>query len=89
MSLYLAAAAVLFCVYYAKNSFSLSGKQTKAEDLPEEWTHIQKTEYFNLEAKKKAGAKKILLVLLPMILTIMINYIDLIVIDAIKNLFIK
>ncbi len=73
ISLYLLTASVLFCVFYAKNGYKLSGALTNKDDLPEEWTEYEKDAYLSEEKKKKKQARKALTFLLPMIVTILIN----------------
>ena len=70
--------AVLFCIYYAKNGYTFSNTKITAEDLPSELSEDEKNEFINSLKKKKESASKLLLVILPMILTVIFNYIEMI-----------
>ncbi|MBR6808398.1 MAG: hypothetical protein IKM46_08475 [Clostridia bacterium] len=70
--------AVLFCIYYAKNGYTFSNTKITAEDLPSELSEDEKNEFINSLKKKKESASKLLLVILPMILTVFFNYIEMI-----------
>lgn len=74
---YIFLTAILFCIFYAKNGFVLRLSATPPEELPDDMSPVQKTEFLNSERKKKASAAKILYVLIPMAITIIINYAEL------------
>lgn len=87
ISLYLIAASVLFCVFYAKNGYKLSPAPTKKSDLPDDWSDEEKSAYLAEEEKKKKQARKILMVFLPMIVTVLVNYVTLYAYDIFQRLF--
>ena len=87
ISVYLAAAAVLFCVFYAKRGYTLSVKPTSPDKLPGDWSPVEKADYLKREADRRSSAGRILYFLLPMILTIIINYIELFIPQFLSSVF--
>lgn len=87
ISVYLAAAAVLFCVFYAKRGFTLSVKPTSPDELPPEWSPVEKAEHLKAEAQRRTSSERLLYVLIPMVLTIIINYIELFIPQLLNSIF--
>jgi len=76
-SVYMVALAGMIIAFYVFNGFTFDKPKINPEELPAEWTFVQKKEYID---KMKAGrekAKKLLYVLLPMVVTVAISYIEL------------
>lgn len=86
-SMYLLTASILFCIFYAKNGYKLSSSLTKRSDLPESWSEKEKDKYLENEKHKKQQARKILMVLLPMVVTILIDYMTLYAYEIFERLF--
>ncbi len=70
--------AVLFCVYYAKNGYTFNNTKLRAEDLSDEMSNEEKRAFIDASEKKRESASKLLLIILPMILTVLFNYIEMI-----------
>ena len=70
--------AVLFCVYYAKNGYTFNNTKLRAEDLSDELSDDEKKVLIDALEKKRESASKILLIILPMILTVLFNYLEMI-----------
>ena len=70
--------AVLFCVYYAKNGYTFNSNKISAYDLPDEMSDEEKQQFIEKQTKNRETASKLLLVILPMILTVLFNYIEMI-----------
>ncbi|MBE6569567.1 MAG: hypothetical protein E7658_05045 [Ruminococcaceae bacterium] len=75
--LYMAALAGLIIAFYILNGYSFDSRKVTAEDLPADWTTGQKTEYLEKLAAGREKGKKLLYVLLPMVVTVAISYIEL------------
>jgi len=76
-SVYMIALAVLVILFFYWNGGTFDTKLPLPEDLPEEWSLTEKRDYLE---KRKAGiarARKLLFVLLPLLVTIGISYIEL------------
>ena len=76
-SAYMIGLAVLVILFFWWNGGTFDTKLPLPEDLPEEWSLTEKRTYLD---KRRAGmekAKKLLYVLLPLLLTIGISYIEL------------
>ena len=71
--------AVLFCVYYAKNGYTFNNTKICAEDLPAELSDEEKNQYINTRNKNRESASKLLLIILPMVLTVLFNYLEMII----------
>lgn len=87
ISVYLVAAAALFCIFYAMRGFTLNVKPTNPNELPDEWSPVKKAEYLSHESHRRERADKILYFLLPMVLTIIINYIELFLPTFLNGIF--
>lgn len=75
--IYMLALAGLVIAFYILNGFSFDNRKLTAEDLPADWTAGQKTEYLEKRAAGREKGKKLLYVLLPMVVTVAISYIEL------------
>lgn len=76
-SAYMIGLAVLVILFFYWNGGTFDTKLPLPEDLPEEWSLTEKREYLE---KRKTGmekAKKLLYVLLPLLVTLGISYIEL------------
>ena len=76
-SVYMIGLAVLVILFFWWNGGTFDAKMPLPEDLPEEWSLTEKRDYLE---KRKAGlakARKLLYVLLPLLLTVGISYIEL------------
>ena len=71
-SLYALAIAVLFCVYYAKNGFTFSNEAVLP---PADMEADEKKIFIEKSAKNKAQAKSLLFIIAPMAVTVMIDYV--------------
>ena len=71
-SLYALTMAVLFCVYYAKNGFTFS---TEPVLPPADMDAEEKKLFCEKAAKGKAQARSLLFIIAPMALTVMIDYV--------------
>ncbi len=73
--LYVAAAA-LFVAYFVMNR-GLGKPVTDPQELPDEWTHKEKSDYIAKVTAAHERAKKLLYVLLPLVAVLMIDIISL------------
>lgn len=76
-SVYMIGLAVLVILFFWWNGGTFDTKLPLPEDLPEEWSLTEKRDYLE---KRKAGmgkARKLLYVLLPLLITVGISYIEL------------
>ena len=76
-SAYMIGLAVLVILFFWWNGGTFDTKLPLPEDLPEEWSLTEKRDYLD---KRRAGmekAKKLLYILLPLLVTIGISYIEL------------
>ena len=76
-SVYMLGTAVLFIVYYCLNGGTLRRELPLPEDLPEEWSLSRKQAFLEKRRIGKEKAKKLLFVLLPLVVTLGISYIEL------------
>ena len=85
VSCYVITIAVLFCIFYAKNGYSFYYTELKTEDLPDELSDEEKERFIAKREKNKHTAQKLLFVILPMILTVFLNYAELIFSHVLSN----
>lgn len=76
---YMAALAGLTIAYFVLNGFTFNKNNPTWDDLPSNrrWTDERKAEYLRRLPERQAKAKQLLYVLLPLIVTIFISYIEL------------
>ncbi len=81
---YLILGAAVIAVFFLNRGFSM--KPTPPEDLPSEWNHVEKQEYLDREKKRIAISKKLMFVILPIIIVLFIDVIDLYYADIFRNI---
>ncbi len=74
---YALATAVFILLYFVKNGFTFNKDSRTEEELPARWTSEQKEAFLAEQVTNKAKAKKLLYVLLPLVITLLIHYIEL------------
>lgn len=84
VTLFVSTIAVLFCVFYAKNGYSFSNVKLSENDLPDEMTDDEKKDFIEKRVKSRRQAEKLILIILPMVLTVLMNYIEMIVTDILS-----
>ena len=82
--LYLVAAAALTVAYYIINR-GFGKPITDPAELPKEWNHKEKSEYIEKVTAAHERAKKLLYWLFPLIVVLGIDFINLFLLDGIKN----
>ena len=82
--LYLVAAAALTAAYYVINR-GFGRPITDPAELPKEWNHKEKSAYIEKAKASHERAKKLLYWLLPLIVVLGIDFIDLFLLDGIKH----
>lgn len=76
-SVYMIGLAVLVILFFFWNGGTFDTKLPLPEDLPAEWSLTEKRDYLEKRKAGTAKARKLLYVLLPLLLTIGISYIEL------------
>ena len=76
-SAYMIGLAVLVILFFWWNGGTFDTKLPLPEDLPEEWSLTEKRDYLNKRRTGIEKARKLLYVLLPLLVTIGISYIEL------------
>ena len=76
-SAYMIGLAVLVILFFWWNGGTFDTKLPLPEDLPEEWSLTEKRDYLDKRRTGMEKAKKLLYVLLPLLVTIGISYIEL------------
>lgn len=85
MWIYMGLTCALFIAYFYINR-GMSNKPTPIDDLPEEWSAVQKTEFLAEEAARKKKAKYIFILLLPFLFTFFFDIVELFYVDYFKHL---
>lgn len=76
-SAYMLGLAALVILFFWWNGGTFDTKLPLPEDLPEEWTLQEKRDYLEKRREGLNRARKLLYVLLPLLVTIAISYIEL------------
>ena len=74
---YALGAAGLFIAYFVLNSFSFEKSPRTWDELPEKWDDEKKREFLRKQPERQEKAKTLLYVLMPIVVTILISYIEL------------
>jgi len=76
-TVYMVALGVLIIVYFTLNGGTFNTNMPQAEDLPEAWSLTEKQTYLEKCRRRREKAKKLLYVLLPLVVSVGISYIEL------------
>ncbi len=76
-SLYALAVGALFVAYYILNGFTFENRDRGADELPARWSDEKKAEYIKNQPERRAKAKRLLLIMLPVVITMFVSYIEL------------
>ena len=75
--LYGATVVVLFVWFFVLNGFTLNRVEFLPEDLPDRWSEDRKADFLAKLPENRERAKRLMYVLLPLIVTLLISYIEL------------
>ncbi|MBO6053268.1 MAG: hypothetical protein J6V24_12030 [Clostridia bacterium] len=76
-ALYGAAVIALFVAFFILNGYTLNRVEFLPEDLPDRWSAEQKQAWLARYPENRAKAKRLLYFLLPLVVTLLISYIEL------------
>lgn len=70
-------AAAVFLAFFCLNGFTVNDIDRTWDDLPDKWTDERKRGFLAKQPERRQKARSLMYILLPMVLTIGINYIEL------------
>ena len=76
-TLYLLFGGGCFVAFYVLNGFTFNKEERTIDDLPENWDSDRKMEFLRKQPERKAKAKQLIYVILPMQITLAVSYIEL------------
>lgn len=74
---YAGAVAGLFIAYYVLNSFSFDKEPRTWDELPEKWDDEQRRDFLEKQPARREKAKSLIYILMPLVVTLLISYIEL------------
>ena len=74
---YMLGAAAVFLAFFCLNGFTVNNVDRTWDDLPEKWSDDQKRDFLAKQPERRKKARTLMFVLMPMVVTILINYIEL------------
>ena len=77
-ALYAAAVIVLFVRFFILNGFTLDRTEYEMEDLPAKWDDERKRRFLAELPANREKARRLVYFLLPLILTLLVSYIELV-----------
>jgi len=77
-SAYMIAAGALIIAYFALNGGTFNKFNPTWDDLPDGWTSEKKAEFLRKLPERQGKAKQLLFILLPLIVSIFLSYMELI-----------
>lgn len=77
VTLYAVGGIAAFIAYFVLNGFSFSSEERTKEELPDKWTEDEKDAFLARQPENKRKAKKLIYIILPLILTAAVSYIEL------------
>ena len=77
VSVYAALGAGCFIAYFILNGMTVSNRDRTAEELPERWSDEKKEAFLASQPERRAKAKNLLYILLPLVVIFFISYFEL------------
>jgi len=74
---YMLGAAAVFIAFFCLNGFTVNNVDRTWDDLPEQWTDDRKRDFLAKQPERRAKARSLMYILMPMVVTILISYIEL------------
>ena len=74
---YMLGAAAVFIAFCCLNGFTVNNVDRTWDDLPEQWTDDRKRDFLAKQPERRAKARSLMYILMPMVVTILISYIEL------------
>ncbi len=75
--LYALFGAGCFVAFYVLNGFTFNREERTIDELPEKWSSDRKMEFLGKQTENKQKARRLVYVILPMLLTLAVSYIEL------------
>ena len=66
-----------FVAFYVLNGFTFNREERTIDELPEKWSSDRKMEFLGKQTENKQKARRLVYVILPMLLTLAVSYIEL------------
>ncbi len=76
-AVYMIGAAAVFLTYFCLNGYTLNRREWTIDELPEKWSDEQKQRFMERQPKRKKKAQQLIYILMPVVVTLFINYIEL------------
>ncbi len=77
VTLYTLGAGAVFITFFCLNGYTVNNVDRTADDLPERWTDERKREFLAAQPERRRKARQLMYVLMPMVVTLLISYIEL------------
>ena len=74
---YAAATSALIVAFFVLNGFSFDKKPRTWDELPDKWTDEKKKDFLAKQPERKEKAKNLLYILMPLVVTLLVSYIEL------------
>ena len=74
---YAAVTVVSFVAFYVLNGCTFNREERTIDELPEKWSDDRKMEFLGKQTENKEKARRLIYVILPMLLTFGVSYIEL------------
>ncbi len=75
--LYMLFGAGCFVAFFILNGYTFERREKVLDELPEQWSDAKKMEFLARQSENKARARRLIYVILPMVVTLIISYIEL------------
>ncbi len=70
-------AAAVFIAFFCLNGFTINNVDRTWDDLPAKWSDEQKRDFLAKQPERRKKARRLMYILMPMVVTIFLNYIEL------------
>ena len=74
---YMLAAGAVFIAYFCLNGFTVNNVDRTYDDLPDAWPEAKKRDFLARQPERRKKARTLMYILMPMVVTIFISYIEL------------
>ncbi len=77
--LYALAGSAAFVAFYVLNGFWFEKRERNYDELPDKWSDEKKSEFLRKQPENKRRARQLIYIILPIVITLIISYIELMI----------
>lgn len=75
--IYAAACIGIFIYFFILNGYTFDNRDREYEELPAKWSEEKKADFMKKQPERRAKARRLMFVLMPLVVSILISFIEL------------